>query len=372
MALPLIIILILIYCYFLLVFLFSLELKRDPDSCAMLPEQSRMISMIIPFRNEENNLSGLVEDLVAQSYPVHLWEVIFVDDHSEDHSAFFLASLISAIPGFSYHKLPPGKRGKKAALKEGIRQAKHDWIMQVDADCRIGSKFIASHVSFLEKHPSDLVAGLVNTRQGERRFLESFERLDILSLAGSGAGSFGLGRPMMCSGANLSYSRELYYATRSFDPEQETASGDDMFLMIGARKLGRILSYNTCMESIVLTEPARDLKTLVVQRMRWGSKTGSYGMPDIQLLALLVALVNSSILLMPVWILLFPGTWPWLTGACLAKTIADFFLLFRITGITASRAELKLFIPVALLYYPIFLVTMLGALAGVKKWKQST
>ena len=52
-------------------------------------------------------------------------------------------------------------------------------------------------------------------------------------------------------------------------------------------------------------------------------------MPDIQLLALLVSLANISILLMPLWFILFPGAWPWLAGACLLKTLADFMLLLQ-------------------------------------------
>ena len=370
MALTLIIILLIIYCYTLLIILFYIEIEKDSGMYDENPEHLRPLSIIVPFRNEAEHLPGLIGDLVAQSYPAHMWELIIVDDHSEDDSASIITSLIDDIPGFSYLRLPPGKSGKKAALYEGIQKAKHNWIIQVDADCRVGPGFISSHVMFLERHPSDMVAGLVSTRKGGGSFLETFERLDMLALVGSSAGSFSLGRPMMCSGANLSYSRELYLETRSFDPEQSTASGDDMFLMIGGRKLNRTLRYNTSRESMVETGAVKDLRRLIVQRMRWGSKTGAYRMPDIQLLALLISLTNISILLMPLWMMLFPGMWPWLAGAYLAKSLADFMLLFRITGITGSRADLKMFIPVSLLYYPFFLVSMLGSLLGKQGWKK--
>ena len=370
MALSLIIILLIIYFYTLLIILFYIEIEKDPGLNDDNPEHLRPLSIVVPFRNEAEHLHGLIEDLEVQSYPAHLWELIFVDDHSEDESASIINSLIVDTPGFNYLRLPPGKSGKKAALYEGIKKAKQHWIIQVDADCRVGPGFLSSHVLFLERHPSDMVAGLISTRKGGGSFLETFERLDMLALMGSSAGSFSLGRPMMCSGANLSYSRDLYLETRSFDPEQSTASGDDMFLMIGGRKLNRTLRYNTSRESMVETGVVKDLRRLIIQRMRWGSKTGAYRMPDIQLLALLVSLTNISILLMPLWIILFPGMWPWLTGACFAKSLADFMLLFKITGITGSRADLKMFIPVSLLYYPFFLVSMLGSLLGIKRWKK--
>ena len=95
-------------------------------------------------------------------------------------------------------------------------------------------------------------------------------------------------------------------------------------------------------------------------------------MPDIQLLALLVTLANISILLMPLWAILFPFLWPWLAGAYFVKTLADFMLLYRMTGISGSRKSLKMFLPVSLLYYPYFIVSVLGALRGKYAWKAET
>ena len=370
MALPLILILIIIYFYSLLIVLFYLEIEENTSISDEVPEHLGPLSIIIPFRNEADQLPGLLEDLANQSYPDELYEVILVDDHSMDASWSVVESFVKENKAFNSLQLPMKLSGKKAALSHGISQAKHDWIIQVDADCRVGPRYIASHMLFLEAHPSDLVAGLVSASTGGGGFLNTFERLDLLSLMGSSAGSFALGRPMMCSGANLAYSRELYLETRSFDPGNIIASGDDMFLMIGARKLGKKLSFNTCRESLVETCPAKGLRTLIVQRIRWGSKSVQYRMPDIQLLAVLVSLCNISILLLPLWLILYTELWPWMAGAWLVKTLADFMLLFRMTGITDSRADLKMFAPVSLLYHPFFVVSMLGSLVGKPVWQR--
>ena len=371
MALPLIILLLICYGYTLLVFLFYLEIDQDPDPARDPIKNPQSVSVVVPLKNEEDHLPGLLDDLARQSFPDEHREVIFVDDHSRDSSASILDKRTGAYVRFRYLSLPPGVSGKKKALSHGIEHAEYDWIIQVDADCRLGPGFISAHMAFLEKHPSDLVAGIVTTGKGNGSFLESFERLDVLALAGSGAGSFSLGRPMMCSGANLAYSRRLYKETRSFDPETTVASGDDMFMMIGARKLGKTLSFITEQKSIVRTNPQKDLRSLITQRIRWGAKAGSYKMLDIQLLALLVSLCNISMLLMPLWIILFSLWWPWLAGAWLIKTLADFVLLYKMTGITGSRSDLKMFLPVSLLYYPYFLLTLLGALRGRPVWKEA-
>jgi len=173
----------------------------------------------------------------------------------------------------------------------------------------------------------------------------------------------------MCSGANLSYSRELYLETRPFDPEERVASGDDMFLLIGARKLGRTCSFMSNRESIVRTAPQKNPAAMLSQRVRWSSKAGNLRMPDIQLLGVLVSLTNISILLMPLWIILFPAWWPWLAGAWIIKTLADFLLLFKMTGICGSRSDLRVFLPVSLLYYPYFMAILLYALWRKPAWK---
>lgn len=374
MALPVIILLFTVCCYSLVMFLFSSGIGREKVTQDHQQDHPQPVSVIVPFRDEVDHLPGLLNDLAAQSYPEGLREVIFVNDHSEDGSAQKLESLLESLNleerGFCCLSLPLGRSGKKAALHHGIEHAEHERIIQVDADCRVGPGFIASHMSFLDTNRSDLVAGVVTTGRGKGNFLETFERLDMLSLVGCGAGSFSLGRPMMCSGANLSYSRELYIETRSFDPEHTTASGDDMFLMIGARKLGKTLSFIADRESLVETRPVKDLLSLIAQRIRWGSKTARYGIVDIQWLAILVSLTNMIILLLPAWIFLFAGSWPWLVGGWLLKTLADFMLLFRITGVTGQREDLRLFFPVSLAYYPIFMVTMAGALLGKPGWKR--
>lgn len=372
MALPVIILLLIIYGYSLIIFLFSLEIERDVDTSTDPKDSPLCVSVVVPFRNEEDHLPGLLEDFTGQTFPAEHMEVLFVDDHSEDGSASIVTAESSRTKHFIYLELPRNMSGKKKALSYGIQHAKHERIIQVDADCRLGPGFVAAHMAFLEEHPSDLVAGIVTTWKEGGSFLEVFDRLDILSLIGAGAGSFNVGRPMMCSGANLSYSRELYWETRSFDPEDRVASGDDMFLMIGARKLGRTLSFMSSREAIVRTGPQKKLRTLISQRIRWSSKAGKLKMPDIQLLALLVVLTNFSILLMPLWLTLFPALWPWLAGAIFFKSLADFVLLYKMTGICGSRSDLKLFLPASLLYYPYFLITVFGALWAKPKWKGNT
>jgi len=355
--------------YSVIMVVLSGGLKRLDTVTEPCPARPIPVTVVIPFRDEQEHLSSLVHDLAAQQYPEEKLEVLFVDDHSGDGSREKLQQLLEGRSGFRYLELPEGRKGKKDALLTAIQQATASWIIQTDADCRLGPRFVASHVAYLEQHPSDLVAGLVTIQHGKGGFLETFERLDMLSLVAAGAGSCYYQRPMMCSGANLGYSRKLYFETRRFDPSETVASGDDMFLMIGARRLGKRLSFIAEREAMVETPALSALRPLILQRIRWGSKTSHYRMADIQLLAVVVAVTNLLILTTPVWLIWFPSWWIYLLPALVVKSLADFLLLHAVTGVTGERKALRLFIPAALFYYFYHLAILTGALFSGSGWK---
>jgi len=361
---------LIVFLYVTIIALYSFKLSQIKNSGHGNPSGTTRVSLVIPFRNEGENLGGLVQDLLVQTFPADLFQVIFVDDHSEDDSMKAIEPLIANRTGFSCLSLPENKHGKKEALRYGIEKVENDWIIQVDADCRIGERFLASHMNHLNKHPSDLVAGLVTTYKNSNRFLETFERMDLLSLSGVGAASFFFKRPMMCSGANLSFSKDLYIQTRSYDPSESVSSGDDMFLMIGARKLGRSLTFNLATDSVVRTTPVDNLPCYLKQRVRWGAKTPYYRQWDIQLLAILVVLTNVAVLICPVWVLSFSGTWPWLLGIWVAKTFADGSLIFRTAGFTKQKLSIKWFLLASIVYYPVFLMILIRSVFGQSGWKE--
>ncbi|MEN8158336.1 MAG: glycosyltransferase [Bacteroidota bacterium] len=369
MAIPVSITIFILLLYSLVMLLLYVGLLSMKSSSVKKPVQREALTVVVPFRDEAENLPALIDDLSRQTYPGNLFSVILVNDHSVDGSAEMVDSRLKGKPGFSCLHLPDGKGGKKAAIATALSVVKTPWIIQVDADCNVSPGFIASHMALLEADPSDLVAGLVTTRGGRNSFLAAFERLDMLGLTGAGAGSYRFGRPMMCSGANLLYSRELYMDTREFDPVEKTASGDDMFMLIGARKLGREISYNTDPEAMVKTGAARDVRSFIQQRIRWGGKSVHYRMADIQGLALLVALSSLGLLLLPLWLFLYPGSAGWLFSAVGVKTGIDFLILYAITSRTGQRETLWWFLPVMVLYYPYMVMVTGGSLLHRSRWK---
>lgn len=369
MLIPLILALILFFSYFILMLLYfaGLVSKNGKDSGAWHP--NRGVSLVIPFRNEAMHLPAILADLKAQDYPAHLFSVVLVNDHSTDGSLELVRSITENMEQFRCLDLPGGRSGKKEALAYALSKVTSSWILQTDADCRLGPAFISSHMQHQELHSSELVAGMVSTGKAGGGFLEAFERLDLLALNGCGAGSFAVGKPLMCSGANLLYSMDLYRESRVFDPSGQVKSGDDMFLLIGARKLKKNVSFNTGKDGLVLTAPVENAATLVRQRIRWGAKSAHYGMADIQAVALLVSMVSILMLLAPLGIFLRPEISVWILGGVGLKILADFMILSAASQRTGLTKSLWWYLPAALLHPFYLAIVIVGSIRGKSSWK---
>ncbi|HCI78876.1 MAG TPA: hypothetical protein DHW02_04230 [Ktedonobacter sp.] len=97
------------------------------------------VSIIVPARNEEQNIGRCVISLLEQDY--EQFEVIAVDDGSTDNTGKILDELAHKHP--QGHRLwvlrlrdelPAGWAGKPHAIHRGVQEAQGDWLLFTDAD----------------------------------------------------------------------------------------------------------------------------------------------------------------------------------------------------------------------------------------------
>ncbi|MDE3181135.1 MAG: glycosyltransferase [Acidobacteriota bacterium] len=94
------------------------------------------VSVIIPARNEEWNIEGVVRSLASQA---GVCRIIVVDDQSEDRTPEILRRLESEFSNVFVRRiesLPPGWHGKPYAASEGTKLATANWLLFTDADTR--------------------------------------------------------------------------------------------------------------------------------------------------------------------------------------------------------------------------------------------
>lgn len=102
-------------------------------------KNGRTVSVIIPARNEEENLKRLLGDLQAQTLQPH--EVICVDDNSKDDSARIIGSFDVSL--ISLRDKPESWTGKNWACHNGAIKATGELLLFLDADVRLGPDGLA-------------------------------------------------------------------------------------------------------------------------------------------------------------------------------------------------------------------------------------
>lgn len=223
-------------------------------------------SIVIPFRNEAKNLRSAISTIAGQTY--RNFEIIAVDDHSTDDS-------VDTIKGLGIRQLRTIKntgQGKKSAITEGVKNAKGDVIVTIDADCTATSDWLRSlRHNFYDKKIK-MVFGPVKLIPRES-FFSQLQSMEFASLVGSGAATASLGFPTLCNGANLAYYKDVFNEVNGFEGNDHISSGDDEFLMRKiVRKFPGSVHFAGVRSAIVESEAQSTLSDFFYQRIRWASK----------------------------------------------------------------------------------------------------
>ncbi|OFY56810.1 MAG: hypothetical protein A2X22_11870 [Bacteroidetes bacterium GWF2_49_14] len=366
---PLSIVLLLIVSgYFILIGAFIIGWLRAPVRQYQAPFPAVRVSVLIPCRNEQENIGDLIKALERQEYPKEFHEVIWIDDHSDDGTRELLESLIAGNPATQLVRLMGPEGGKKAALKAGMQAATGELILLTDADSRPGPFWIRSMAGFFQNTNADLIAGPV-VLSPALTWQEKIQKLEFLSLAASSAGAAGLGHPVMIQGPNIGV-RASDYKLIVNDLDNRFVSGDDVFLLQSMKRIpGKTIRFNLDHSAIIESRPAGSLFASLRQRQRWASKARGYTDPLMILTTVLVFLSNLSILISILAALFFSGSPILPILLFLLKSLADFPLLLLATGFYQCKPLLIWFLPVQILY-PFYIVFAAGwAMMGRVRWK---
>lgn len=363
-------IIIAIYCLVIGALIYGFSKVNNYESIGLKPKTK--FSIIVPFRNEAENLPNLLESFSKLNYPIDLFEIILVDDDSEERLqiADFRperertgeALKISVIDNTRVSNSP-----KKDAITTAVQFVKNDWIITTDADCVVNENWLLALDNYIQNHAVSMIVGAV-AYDCKDSFLHHFQQLDLASLQGATIGSFGLGKGFMCNGANFGYTKNMFLALNGFDGNDKIASGDDVFLLQKAvNKFPKKVHYLKSKNTIVITKPLNDWKSLFYQRVRWASKTGSYQSAFGKVLGLVVFGGNVGLLFV-VSCLLFWKLADYLLWFLLFSKLAVDFVLIHKTNCFLKTKTNTFFI--SSLFYPFFSVSVaLYSLFGKYEWK---
>ena len=366
------ILLVLLYAAFCLVMLTA---WRKMESCSggnlkTFPG----ISVIIPVRNEINNIGNLLKQLMSQDYPADSYEIIVVDDDSVDGTRKAVEAIIANTEMnvklvISNRQKYPVYSPKKAAIQTALDHASYDLILQIDGDSSIGPAWIASHISFYQAYKPKLIAGTVIFPKNG--FVHQILQIEFASLIGIGAATIGLGKPTMCNGANLLFEKTAFLKAGGFGKYAHYSSGDDEFMLhiFHTAYPGHIM-FNKDLNGMVTTMPPTTPGEFFSQRIRWASKWRiPHGIQN-KLLALFIFTMNLAFIIALILTIIIPEFQFGVPAIIwIIKLIFEYFLLYRIMTDLGQKMNIFPFL-IAGILYPFYAV-LFGILSNfiTPRWK---
>ncbi len=297
-------------------------------------------SILIPFRNEKENLPGLLSSLDALETGNAVLEIIFIDDHSDDGGS----DVIKLSQKSNYWIVQSDGFGKKAAISKGISIAKYDTVLQLDADVTFSPHWFISVHNKLQTGIGFLT-GMVSIKN-PNGWLEHFQLFDLIAMMGMTNAGIKSTFWNMANGANMAYPRRLYDQI-SNPAHTRFSSGDDMFLIEEANKQNLPIDFNKDTDGLVYTRPEKTVQFLIRQRLRWASKNHALQSQMLKGVLLFVLLFNISLIILPLLNVFFFLFW-------FIKVLVDFIYLKWLSRDFKTRIN-WLYYPASALLFPFFI-----------------
>ena len=225
------------------------------------------ISVVICAKNEYTNLKKNLPLILEQDYPN--FEVVVVNDCSEDDSNFLLKSFSKTYPHLNVVTITKNInffKGKKFALAIGIKAAKNELLILTDADCIPKSNQWISEIQKYFSDKTQIVLGYSGF-EIKKGLLNKIIRFDTIMSAIQYFSWAMAGKPYMGVGRNLAYNRELFFKVKGFSSHYHIPSGDDdLFINQVATKNNVAIEYSY--ESQTISPAKSSYHEWVIQRKR--------------------------------------------------------------------------------------------------------
>jgi glycosyltransferase involved in cell wall biosynthesis len=187
------------------------------------------ISIICPCCNEEEHIESCINSILAQDFPKENLEFFIVDGRSTDKTREMISGYTTKYA--FVHLLDNPDRTVPYALNIGIREAKGEVIMRIDAHSNYPKNYVSVLVKYLFELNVDNVGGVWN-------IIPANSTARAISIAVGSSHPFGVGNSMFKIGTNKMmevdtvpfgcYRRDVFERIGYFD-EELTRNQDNEF-----------------------------------------------------------------------------------------------------------------------------------------------
>ena len=199
------------------------------------------VSIVVPCRNERRYIAECLDSIRANDYPAHSFEVLVVDGASDDGTREVLSDYAQKWSSVHWFDNPTGMT--PAALNIGIRHARGEIVMRMDAHCNYPTDYISALVDWLDRSGADNVGGVCRTLPGSDSVTARAISAALSHPFGVGNSRFRIGTksPLWVDTVPFGcYRREVFERIGLFD-EELARNQDDEFNQRLLKNGGRIL-----------------------------------------------------------------------------------------------------------------------------------
>ncbi len=326
-------------------------------------EEELRISVLIPFRNEEENLVNIVRSFCNLNYNLNLVEFVFIDDHSLDNGAsVLLRELDKTNLLYKIIKQKENLKGKKNAIITGVKACKYDYIVTTDADCMHSRFWLLQYAKAFNNNAEFIIAPVINKPQNN--FIGKLQNIESFVLSGVTIGTAKNKNPFLCSGANMGYKKTLFNSLNPYQSNLDISSGDDLFFLDSVLQHNCKVSVLDSPKALVFTKPPTKYAALIQQALRWSSKNVKLRSKRNFWLSILVFIVNLLIIPNLIFINFY------FSSLFLSVKFLVDFTFFSLITIRFGQKALIFLTPFIYFLYPIHLLIIFAKSFYTKvQWK---
>jgi len=328
------------------------------------------LSVIICARNEATNIQMFLPSVLEQDYPS--FEVIVVNDCSADDTGIILEQMVKKYSNLRVSTILPDlnfSHSKKLPVLIGIKAAKNDLLVFIDADCAPVSDKWLSFVAKGYGSGAEIILGY-GAYHSEKSILNKYIRYETMFIAMQYMGMTLAGKAYMGVGRNMAYRRSFFFEKGGFGPYNHIQSGDDD-LFVNRNSTSSNTYAMLDQGSATISVPERTLKQWIRQKRRHYT-TSQFYRPFDKFRLFLEPFSRVSYYGLMLFFLITLISWPVVAGLGLIRMITRAIILRKATH-TFNEPGIFVFSLFFDILHPLFssaiYLTNSRKAKGEKSWK---
>ena len=318
-----------------------------------------VVSVVLPIFNEEKYIEDCILSLLEQDYPKDMMEWIFVDGGSVDKTKEIISDFMHRFPELIkiYNNF---KKTAPYAMNIGIKAAKGEYIIRLDAHSEYTSNYISKCVHYLETTDADNVGGIAETKG--KGFIGKGIALMLSSKFGVGNSQFRTyGKSGYVDTVPFgAFRREVFKKYGMYD-ERLTRNQDNEMNYRIRKNGGKIYLADDIRFTYYCRDSIKGIVDMAAQNGKWNIITMKLSPGSMGIRHFVPFLFLLSLMVLPILALLSP------LFLYLLLLEVSLYLFFDLVFSVKSATKL-VYIPILLILFPIFhLAYGFGSLKGFIK-----